>query len=177
MNQQITIRALTGALLFSGLFSCRSAPEQTNNQSVPGKNEMADLNRYLVQKDRERIENYIERRSLQMTESPSGLWYQIIFEGNGSYFTDNNKVVMEYSCSLLDGTRCYTSETDGPKELIIGRSEMAAGLDQGLRMLKPGGKSILIIPPFLAYGLKGDGKRIPARSVIVFEISVINGTN
>ena len=35
--------------------------------SKPGKNEMADLNRYLVQKDRERIKNYIERKNLKMT--------------------------------------------------------------------------------------------------------------
>ena len=30
------------------------------------------MNRYLIQKDRERIENYIERRGLPMKESPSG---------------------------------------------------------------------------------------------------------
>ena len=42
---------------------------------------MADLNSYLVQKDRERIQNYIERKNLNMTESPTGLWYQILNEG------------------------------------------------------------------------------------------------
>ena len=31
---------------------------------------MAELNRYMVQKDRERIENYIDRKNLKMTESP-----------------------------------------------------------------------------------------------------------
>ena len=35
----------------------------------PGTEEMAELNRYLVQKDREIIENYIERKNLTMTES------------------------------------------------------------------------------------------------------------
>ena len=43
----------------------------------PGKNEMADLNRYFVTKDRERIQNFIERKNLSMTESKTGLWYQI----------------------------------------------------------------------------------------------------
>ena len=54
-----------------------------NSNSRPGKNEMADLNRYLVQKDRERIKNYIERKNLKMNESPTGLWYQIINAGRG----------------------------------------------------------------------------------------------
>ena len=58
--------------------------------------------------------------------------------------------------------------------VIIGRSEMAAGLNEGLKMLKPGGEAVFIIPPFLAYGLKGDGNKIPARSIIVYEIKMIN---
>ncbi len=51
---------------------------------------------------------------------------------------------------------------------------MEAGLNQGLRMLKPGGEAIFILPPFLAYGLKGDGNKIPSRSVIVYEIKILN---
>jgi FKBP-type peptidyl-prolyl cis-trans isomerase len=157
----------------ASVFSCRQVPEQKNRHE-PGKKEMADLNRYLVQKDRERIENYIERRDLKMTESPTGLWYQIRSEGTGNYLADNERIVMEYNCSLLDGTTCYSSEDSGPEEVIIGRSEMAAGLNEGLKMLKPGGEAVFVIPPFLAYGLKGDGNKIPARSIIVYEIRIIS---
>lgn len=167
------IRVLIVTLLLTFVFSCRQAPEQKNLQ-MPGKKEMADLNRYLVQKDRERIENYIERRDLKMTESPTGLWYQIRSEGCGKYLADNEGIVIEYNCSLLDGTICYSSKENGPEEVIIGRGEMAAGLYQGLKMLKPGGEAVFILPPYLAYGLKGDGNKIPARSIIVYEIKIIN---
>jgi FKBP-type peptidyl-prolyl cis-trans isomerase len=167
------IRVLISALLLTSVFSCRQVPEQKNLHE-PGKKEMADLNRYLVQKDRERIENYIERRDLKMTESQTGLWYQIRSEGSGNYLTDSERIVMEYNCSLLDGTICYSSGESGPKEVVIGKSEMAAGLNEGLKMLKPGGEAVFIIPPFLAYGLKGDGNKIPARSIIVYEIKIMN---
>ena len=60
----------------------------------------------------------------------------------------------------------------GPKELILGRSEMEAGLNEGLRLLKPGSEAIFIIPPFLAYGLIGDRKLIPPRAVLVYSVSV-----
>jgi len=170
------IRVLISTLLLTSMLSCRSGPEQKNLPG-PGKKEMADLNRYLVQKDRERIENYIERRDLKMSESPTGLWYQIKSEGIGDYLTDNERVVMEYNCSLLDGTTCYSSEESGPEEVVVGRSEITAGLNQGLRMLKPGGEAIFIIPPYLAYGLKGDGNKIPARSVIVYEIRILSDRN
>jgi len=168
------IRLLISTLLIAATISCRRGAESAKSQPGPGQNELAALNKYLVQKDRERIENYIERRNLKMAENPSGLWYQIKTEGRGSYLTDNDKIVMEYKCTLLDGTSCYSSEESGPRELILGRSEMEAGLEQGLRLLKPGGEAIIILPPFLAYGLKGDGNKIPSRSVIVYEIKILN---
>ena len=155
------------------LVSC--GQKQGNNpvSSRPGKNEMADLNRYLVQKDRERIINYIERKNLKMSESATGLWFQIIKEGTGKNFTENDKVVMNYDCSLLDGTKCYSSNDLGPKEVILGHTEMEHGMNEGLRLLKPGAEAIFIIPPFLAYGLIGDRKMIPSRAVIVYNVNIL----
>ncbi|HOU01054.1 MAG TPA: FKBP-type peptidyl-prolyl cis-trans isomerase [Bacteroidales bacterium] len=153
-------------------FSCRSESGNVYQGKLPGKKELADMNRYLVQKDRERIESYIDRRDLPMKESPSGLWYYIEVAGEGSDFTDNDRIIMEYDCFLIDGTLCYSSTELGPRELILGRSEMEPGLNQALRMLKPGGKGTFILPPFLAFGLKGDGKKIPPRSTLVYEIRI-----
>jgi FKBP-type peptidyl-prolyl cis-trans isomerase FkpA len=153
------------------LIACNN--EKSNTVSRPGKNEMADLNRYFVTKDRERIQNYIERKNLSMTESKTGLWYQIINQGEGSFFKDNSRIFMDYECSLLDGTICYTSKKDGPKEVVLGRSEMEPGLNEGLRLLKPGAEAVIIIPPFLGFGLVGDRKMIPSRAIIVYKINIL----
>ena len=169
----MTIRYLTIIFFLIALISCKDKPEKKGISFKPGKNEMADLNRYLIQKDRERIQNYIERKNLKMTETPTGLWYQIIKEGKGAAFTRNDKIIMDYDCSLLDGTECYSSEKLGPKEVVLGRSEMESGLSEGLRMLKPGSEAVFIIPPFLAYGFPGDGKMIPSRAIIVYKINIL----
>ncbi len=152
------------------LVACNNNKEDRSGPARPGREEMADLNRYFVQKDKERIQNYIERKNLIMKESPTGLWYGILREGTGSSFTEGSKVVFDYDCSLLDGTECYSSAETGPKEVILGRSELEEGLNQGLRMLKPGAEAIFIIPPFLAYGLLGDRKKIPPRAVLVYKV-------
>jgi FKBP-type peptidyl-prolyl cis-trans isomerase len=154
-------------------FSCRNNSEKPVVGNKPGMDEMAELNRYFVQKDRERIQNYAERKGLKMIESPSGLWYQIVKQGDGTGYSDNDKIVFEYECSLLDGTKCYSSQTLGPKEIVLGRSNMEPGLNEGLRMLKPGGEAIFILPPFLAFGLPGDGKMIPSRAVIVYNVNIL----
>jgi FKBP-type peptidyl-prolyl cis-trans isomerase FkpA len=170
----MAIRITLFALLAMSLASCGHGTEKNTGLNRPGKEEMADLNKYLVQKDKERIENYLERKNLKMTETPAGLWYLIKSEGEGNYFSDNDKIIMEYNCSLLDGTSCYSSEESGPRVIVLGKSEMEAGLNMGLRMLKHGGEAVFIIPPFLAYGLHGDGKKIPSRAVIVYNVKIVN---
>jgi FKBP-type peptidyl-prolyl cis-trans isomerase FkpA len=173
MSNHMPINCLIFLILLSVLFSCRDKPLKINSDTRPGKNEMADLNRYFVQKDRERIMNYIERKGLNMNETPTGLWFQIIKEGTGKTFVENDKVIMNYECSLLDGTKCYSSNNLGPMEVILGKSNIEAGLNEGLRMLKPEAEAIFIIPPFLAYGLIGDRKMIPSRAVVVYNVNIL----
>jgi len=105
-------------------------------------------------------------------ETQTGLWYQVLKEGEGKTFSDGDEVILDYESTLLDGTKCYSSAELGPKKLIMGRSEMEAGMNEGLRLLKPGSEAVFIIPPFLAYGLVGDRKLIPPRAVIVYNIIV-----
>jgi FKBP-type peptidyl-prolyl cis-trans isomerase FkpA len=152
--------------------SCRQGSPESTDSAGPGKQEMAELNRYLIQKDREIIENYIERKNLMMTESSTGLWYFIKKVGNGEYLKDNDRIIMDYECTLIDGTLCYSSADLGPKEIILGKTSIETGLNEGLRMLKSGSEALFILPPFLAYGLVGDGKKIPPRTIILYSVSV-----
>lgn len=153
--------------------SCRHINPNGEQLQKPGKNEMAEMNRFLVQKDREIIGNYIERKGLLMKESPAGLWYVIEEEGEGDLLRDNDRVEILYRCELIDGTFCYSSDESGPMRVTIGKSDIEPGLNEGLRLLKPGGKAMFILPPFLAHGLVGDGKKIPPRTIIVYRITVI----
>lgn len=166
----MVIRLLLMLVLSVPVVACNHGKEGKAQRNVPGKQEMADLNRYLVRKDRERIENYIARKDLQMKENESGLWYLIRSEGSGEKFKENDRLLLEYECTLLDGTFCYSSEDSGPKEVVLGRSRIESGLDQGLRMLRSGGQAIFIIPSFLGWGFPGDGNRIPTGAIVVYDI-------
>jgi FKBP-type peptidyl-prolyl cis-trans isomerase FkpA len=172
-NSYLKIRYLILLFLLCTQPGCKNNSDRSISNVRPGKNEMADLNRYLVQKDRERIQNYIERKNLKMVESSTGVWYQILKEGTGNSFRDGDKISMEYECTLLDGTKCYSSNTLGPKAAILGRSEMETGMNEILRILKPGAEAIIILPPFMAYGLIGDGKKIPPRAIIVYYVNIL----
>lgn len=152
--------------------SCRDGNEKPGPAGKPGKAEMEEMNRFLIRKDREVIQNYIERKQLTMSESPTGLWYMITKQGEGKRLTDNDRISMSFECFLLDGTLCYSSSELGPKEIILGKSELEPGLLEGLKLLRHGSEAVFILPPFLAYGLVGDGKKIPPRTTIVYKVNI-----
>ena len=114
-NRYMTKGCCLVIIIFLLTASCNGRRDISRSSASPGKGEMADLNRYMVRKDRERIQNYIERKNLNMTETSTGLWYQILKEGTGDRFRERDRILMEYECSLLDGTPCYSSSRQGPQ--------------------------------------------------------------
>jgi len=181
MMRVISVSIGNFLLVLSAIFLSVSCYERRENKTgeviAPDREAIEEVNRYLVQKDRERIENYIERRGLNMQMTSSGLWYMITDSGSGSVITSDDRVLLDYSCGLLDGTGLYSSDETGPKEVVIGKSNIESGLDEGLRMLRGGSEATFIIPSYLAHGLLGDGDRVPPRSVVVYQIRIIRHKN
>jgi FKBP-type peptidyl-prolyl cis-trans isomerase len=161
-------------LISSG--SCRNEePKRSSGQDISEKKEiLVRVNRYLVKKDVELIESYAKRRGWEMELTESGLFYQIYERGKGEKAVNGKYATIAYKLSLLDGTICYSSEEQGPKKFILGHSTEESGLEQGILMMQEGDKARLILPPHLAHGLLGDEKRIPARSIIVYEMELLD---
>jgi FKBP-type peptidyl-prolyl cis-trans isomerase FkpA len=160
--------------LFLLLTACKNKPvsiSETDRQDNASK--FVDINRALVKKDQQRILGYIERMNLKMKETGTGLWYEIVNEGTGRFAKKGDLATIEYSVSLLDGTTCYSSKTEGPKTFKIGMGGVESGLEEGILLMTLGSKAKFIMPPHLAHGLPGDGKKIPARAILVYEVGLI----
>ena len=77
---------------------------------------------------------------------------------------------MHYTGTLSDGTVFDSSFSRGePTEFKL--SSVIQGWQEGLQLMKVGGKARLVIPPALAYG-DAQQKTIPAGSVLVFRVTV-----
>jgi len=165
-------------ILFISSGSCKKdEPKRPTRQNIREKKEvLLRVNKYLVKKDVELIESYAERRGWDIELTESGLFYQIYEKGNGVQAVNGKYATIEYELSLLDGTLCYSSQEQGPKKFILGHSTEESGLEQGILMMRVGDKARLIIPPHLAHGLLGDENRIPARSIIVYEVTLVDIT-
>ena len=154
---------------------CNKGQDKQAGEKVTGDQDevLVRINKYLLQKDIELIESYAQRRDWDVTQSQTGLFYEIYQRGEGDSVKAGNEVTINYVLSLLDGTICYSSEQSGPKTFTLGHSREESGLEQGLLMMRVGDKAHLILPPHLAHGLLGDENMIPARSVIVYDVEVL----
>jgi peptidylprolyl isomerase len=114
----------------------------------------------------------VDQTKLNTTES--GLMYFIVDQGEGDFATDGNVVTVHYSGFLKDGTKFDSSvERDEPFTFVIGNKQVIAGWDEGIKLLKRGGKVRLVIPPSLGYGDITAGK-IPPGSTLIFDVELLD---
>ncbi len=120
------------------------------------------------------IKDYITKNNLTATRLPSGLYYAIEKQGTGQQPKPGDKVKVNYTGRLLDGTEFDSSLKPGrePFEFTIGQGQVIKGWDEGIPMFKVGGKGKLLIPSALGYGENGTGN-IPPGSVLIFDIELL----
>jgi len=158
------------------LVSCGGNERQPDRQpNVAETREMLQrINKVLVQQDRAQILNYIKRNNLvEMKESPTGLFYYISGTSNGPKVRKGDVVEYSYRVSLLDGTVCYQSNAEAPATFEVGHGGVVSGLEEGILLMRQGQSAKFIMPPHLAYGLIGDSKQVPARSIVIYDVELL----
>lgn len=136
------------------------------------KENVEKANRYLVREEREMINDYISRQGLIMTETGTGLRYRIVKQGDTALIKTKDIVSMEYEVRLLDGEVIYSSKEFGQKVFVVGRGGVESGLEEALLHLHKGDVAEIILPSHLAFGLLGDGDRIPPKSALVYKVKI-----
>ena len=171
---------ITGTLIFLLLLmGCKSIQNRQDQPAIPlpvTDEQLMDVNRYLVSRDVDSIRAYTRLKGWEMTETGTGLFYQILERRTGyrseSPLKTGDQVKMSYEIRFLDGKLVYSSRESGPRVFIVDQSESEPGLHEVARFLVPGDSARIIVPPHLGFGLVGDGDRVPARSILVYSVRV-----
>ena len=141
------------------------------DNSTRYKENMINANRVVIQSESTQIEGYLQRRGMETKMLPCGALYHEYTHGNGTAINPDDTVVVTYRLEALDGTPFYTRQTD---TLTVGRRQVTVALDDLLLQLPCGSQAWLIAPSNTAYGVAGDGDRVPSRTVIIYNIVSIN---
>ena len=135
--------------------------------------ELISVNRYMVSQDASAIKEYLERNEYQMLETKTGLWYQIDKEGEGARAQKGDLVKIAYDIFLLDGTKCYSSDSLGYRSFKVGQGGVESGLEEGILLMQEGSKVTFIMPPHRAHGFVGDDDKIPGRSTLLYKVELL----
>ena len=108
-------------------------------------------------------------------EMENGLIIEDLVVGEGAEAQDYNKVVVNYTGSLEDGSIFDSSLNPGrePFTFTLGVGSVIKGWDLGVKGMKVGGKRKLTIPPELGYGDQGAGDVIPPGATLIFEVDLL----
>jgi peptidylprolyl isomerase len=107
-------------------------------------------------------------------KTASGLDYTEIEAGTGVAPQTGDIVQVHYTGTLTDGTKFDSSHDRGqPLEFTLGRGQVIAGWDEGIALMKVGGKASLVIPPELGYGARGAGGVIPPNATLHFDVELV----
>ena len=104
----------------------------------------------------------------------SGLQYEVLKQGTGPKPTINDSVEVHYAGTLINGTEFDNSYKRG-QTIKFAVGGVIRGWTEALQLMPAGSKYKLFIPYELAYGLQDHpGGTIPAGSVLLFEVELIN---
>ncbi len=105
---------------------------------------------------------------------PSGLQYRIITEGNGKKPTGDDTVEVQYRGTLINGAQFESTYDAGqPATINLSDFRVIAGLKEALKLMPPGSKWQIFVPPQLAYGQRGSGRIIGPYATLIFEIELL----
>jgi FKBP-type peptidyl-prolyl cis-trans isomerase len=118
---------------------------------------------------------YVEKTWPEAKKTMTGIRYVILKEGEGDTPKPGDKVNVLYVGRLLDGK--IFDQAQDPKQPFtfrVRREAVIEGWDQILQQMKRGEKRLVIIPPELAYGTRGQPPKIGRNQTLVFEMELLS---
>jgi FKBP-type peptidyl-prolyl cis-trans isomerase len=172
-GRQGMIEPYTALHYFIRLTAVKTKAENDKELESKRKNETAILEATRLQ-EASILAKYIADNEITVEPTASGLFFISTLEGEGEQAAAGKKVRVHYTGTLLDGTKFDSSvDRDQPFEFVLGRGQVIKGWDEGIAMLKVGGKATLILPSSIAYGERDAGALIKPYSPLKFDVELL----
>lgn len=154
------------------LTACRNDPPMVGRPTSGQKDlkeHLINANRTIAQSEETSINEYIARRGWNMEKLPEGVRLWEYEKGNGKKIDFEDSVHIIYNVEAINGKLIYK---DIKEDYVAGRRQQMIGLDQAVLQLNVGSRAKVILPSNLAYGIGGDGDRIPQSAILVIDLYV-----
>ncbi len=131
------------------------------------------LMRILQKEEQEYLEDYLKRHDITVEPQPSGLYFIEIEEGSGPRALPGRSVEVHYKGLLIDGSVFDSSYSRGrPISFKVGGGMVISGFEEGIAMMRQGGKAKLIVPSHIGYA-DVELENIPPYSTLIYEVELV----
>lgn len=117
------------------------------------------------------VQDYIARKGAKAVQTPKGTFVTITDPGTGEQIADGKVIEIKYAGRTLSNDSVFQTSQFA---MQVGTQGAIAGMDDGIRLFKQGGKGTIYIPGYLAYGKNPPpGSPFKPWDALIFDIEVI----
>ena len=170
------ITKINTAIVTKGISDALSGKQLLLTDAQANNCMMTFLNKQQTLKSKPNIDagrNFLSQNKKRqgVTETASGLQYEVITQGTGPKPLINDTVVCNYKGTFLSGAEFDNSYSRGvPAEFAL--TGVIKGWTEVLQLMPVGSKYKVYVPHQLGYG-SGDYNGIPGGSLLIFEIELL----
>jgi|GEM_PF-262693 len=118
---------------------------------------------------------WVEQNFPNAEISNTGIRYVVLEKGEGPFAKRGQTVSVLYIGRFINGDSFDQAlDPKKPFKFRLGRGQVIQGWDQIIQLMRPGDKWLVIIPPELAYGTRGQSPRIPPNTTLVFTMQLLS---
>ncbi|HEX4849962.1 MAG TPA: FKBP-type peptidyl-prolyl cis-trans isomerase, partial [Puia sp.] len=146
------------------------------NQDLVLKDRDASMEKQ-KEKEIKEVEDYLTKNKINTQKAVKGTYVEIKDPGTGVAVDSGKEVSVLYTGKSFPSGKVFETNTTPPNnkplKFVIGRGRIIQGWDDGLRLLKKGGKATLYIPAYLAYDAQPGPNNKPFENLI-FDVEVVD---
>lgn len=164
-------------VVFIAFLSCKQqqARMPVSRSSGTFMKESAERNKKLIAGEEGKIDSIIKSNpKTQYISSKKGYWYHYEIRNERDTLRPKKGDVAEFEYEIMDlkGNVLYSEVELRPQTYVVDKQNIMMGLRDGIKLMHKNEKVIFLFPSHMAYGYRGDTKRIKTNQPIVVSVTL-----
>lgn len=167
-------------LLFAVFITVLSCKQQQARMPISRSSgtflkESAERNKKLIAGEEGKIDSIIKSNpKIKYFASKKGYWYHYITKNEQDTLRPKKGDIAQFDYEIMDmkGNVVYSEVELRPQTYLVDKQNILMGLRDGIKLMRKNEKVSFLFPSHMAYGYRGDTKRIKSNEPIICNVTL-----
>jgi gliding motility-associated peptidyl-prolyl isomerase len=167
-------------LLFAFFITVLSCKQQQARMPISRSSgtflkESAERNKKLIAGEEGKIDSIIKSNpKIKYFASKKGYWYHYITKNEQDTLRPKKGDIAQFDYEIMDmkGNVVYSEVELRPQTYLVDKQNILMGLRDGIKLMRKNEKVSFLFPSHMAYGYRGDTKRIKSNEPIICNVTL-----